>query len=50
MVDRRVSMARDTVKASEKALLDVFCNKFRFSIPDYQRPYSWTIDEAEALF
>ena len=43
-------MARDTITASEKALVDVFCNKFRFSIPDYQRPYSWTTEEAEALF
>lgn len=43
-------MARDTIKASEKALVDVFCNKFRFSIPAYQRPYSWTTEEAEALF
>ena len=40
----------DTITASEKALVDVFCNKFRFSIPDYQRPYSWEAEEAKALF
>lgn len=40
----------DTITASEKALLHVFCDGFRFSIPDYQRPYSWTTEEAGALF
>ena len=43
-------MAKDTIKASEKALVEVFCDKLHFSIPAYQRPYSWTTEEAEALF
>ena len=43
-------MAKDTIKASEKALVDVFCDKFLFSIPPYQRPYVWTTEEAEELF
>ena len=43
-------MAKDTIKASEKALIEVFCDKLHFSIPAYQRPYSWTTEEAEALF
>ena len=43
-------MAKDTIKASEKALVDVFCDKFRFSIPAYQRPYAWTTEETGELF
>lgn len=43
-------MAKDTIKASERALVDVFCNKFRFSIPAYQRPYVWTTENTEELF
>ena len=46
----RGRMARDTITGSEKALVDVFCDRFHFSIPDYQRPYSWTTEEAAALF
>ena len=43
-------MVRETLKASEKALVDVFCDKFHFSIPPYQRPYAWTTEEAGELF
>ena len=43
-------MAKDTIKASEKALLKVFCDEFLFSIPEYQRPYVWTTEEAGELF
>ena len=43
-------MGRETIKASEKALVDVFCDKFHFSIPPYQRPYAWTTEEAGELF
>ena len=43
-------MEKNTIKASEKALVDVFCDKFLFSIPPYQRPYVWTTEEAEELF
>jgi hypothetical protein len=31
-------MPRDTIRASEKALADVFCDKYLFQIPAYQRP------------
>ena len=43
-------MVTETIKASEKALVDVFCDKFHFSIPPYQRPYAWTTEEAGELF
>ena len=43
-------MAKKTIKASEEALVDVFCDKFCFSIPTYQRPYAWTTAEAGELF
>ena len=43
-------MVKETIKASEKALVNVFCNEFRFSIPAYQRPYAWTTEEAGELF
>lgn len=43
-------MARETIKASEKSLNDVFCDKYVFRIPAYQRPYAWTTEEAGELF
>lgn len=39
----------ETITASEKPLSDVFCDKFEFKIPPYQRPYSWTTEEAVTL-
>lgn len=42
-------MPRHTIKASEWALVDVFCDNFRFAVPPYQRPYAWTIEESGEL-
>ena len=39
----------ETIKAGERQLIDVFCDKFQFEIPPYQRPYAWTTSEAETL-
>lgn len=39
-----------TLTAKEKPLLDIFNNHYVFRIPSYQRPYSWTVAQAEALF
>ncbi len=36
--------------ASEKALEDVFCDKFDFVVPFYQRPYAWKETQAQELF
>ena len=30
---------------NEYALSDIFSSKFAYSIPPYQRPYSWTKEE-----
>ena len=42
-------MARKTLEAHEFSLDDVFCDKYAFEIPGYQRPYSWGEEQAETL-
>lgn len=37
------------ISASEQPLFKVFSDDFVFRIPPYQRPYSWTIDQAGEL-
>jgi len=39
-----------TLSAKEKNLARVFSDDYVFVIPPYQRPYSWTTEEAGALF
>jgi len=39
----------ETIKATELTIGDIFNNSYRFEIPDYQRPYAWTIDDAGEL-
>lgn len=39
-----------TLSAKEKNLSRVFSDDYLFVIPPYQRPYSWTTEEAGALF
>ncbi|BAY86484.1 hypothetical protein NIES267_59930 [Calothrix parasitica NIES-267] len=43
-------MGSINIQAKELPLYKVFSNDFVFKIPLYQRPYAWTIEEAEALF
>ena len=38
-----------TIKAEEKQLQRVFSDDYLFHIPDYQRPYAWTTDQAGEL-
>lgn len=41
--------ANHTIEASEKAVHDIFCEKYLFRIPSYQRPYAWTTEQASEL-
>lgn len=42
-------MAGVEIHGEERALQKIFCDDFIFEIPPYQRPYSWTTDEAGEL-
>ena len=39
----------ETINAKELSIVNVFNDTYRFEIPDYQRPYSWTTEEAGEL-
>lgn len=39
----------ETINASEIPIVGIFANNYRFEIPDYQRPYAWTTNEAGEL-
>lgn len=40
---------RHTIEAGEKPILDIFCDKYLFRIPAYQRPYAWTTEQTSEL-
>ena len=40
----------DQINAKECSLWDLMSGDFIFNIPDYQRPYSWTENEAITLW
>jgi Protein of unknown function DUF262/Protein of unknown function (DUF1524) len=39
-----------TLVAHEQAIQKVFSDDYIFRVPDYQRPYSWTTEQARELF
>lgn len=43
-------MRPNVIRASEKSIADLFCDKFLFSIPSYQRPYAWSAEQAGELY
>lgn len=42
--------SKDTIAAHERLLLNVFSDEYVFTIPRYQRPYSWQTEQAGDLF
>lgn len=38
-----------SITALEHPVSKIFCDDYLFKIPNYQRPYSWTIDQASEL-
>ncbi len=40
----------DTIKAEEISLADLFGPKFLFTVPIFQRPFSWTVENFDILF
>lgn len=38
-----------SLEAHDKLLIDIFSDEYQFEIPDYQRPYSWTTEQAGEL-
>ena len=40
----------EKISAAEFPLSKIFSSDFDYTIPSYQRPYAWTVDEASELF
>ena len=38
------------IEAAEKQIADIFSDKYAFTIPPYQRPYAWQLQQARELF
>jgi uncharacterized protein with ParB-like and HNH nuclease domain len=43
-------MTAITIEGAGYPIRKVFSDDFLFKIPNYQRPYAWTIEETEQLF
>ena len=39
----------EPIKAGQEKLARVFSNEYAFVIPNYQRPYAWVVEHAQAL-
>src|SRR5437667_3693082 len=43
-------MSKMTIHGSEYPIKKIFSDDFFFTIPRYQRPYSWTTEQSEELY
>ena len=43
-------MAGTKIQAGEHPIGDIFSDDYRFTIPRYQRPYTWTTEQAGEMF
>lgn len=39
-----------TLEAHDKLIREIFEGSYQFEVPNYQRPYAWTTEQAEELF
>jgi len=39
-----------TLEAHDKLIREIFEGSYQFEVPDYQRPYAWTTEQADELF
>lgn len=42
-------MRQHTLEASQKPIFEIFCDRYLFRVPTYQRPYSWTTEQTSDL-
>ena len=44
-----MSTVLERIEAGEKRMADVFSDNYTFTIPPYQRPYAWELQQASEL-
>lgn len=48
--DEGVNMSPARIQGTERPIAKIFSDDYAFTIPNYQRPYAWTNEEASELF
>jgi hypothetical protein len=49
-IDGKKNTMAKTLEAHDKLIREIFEGSYQFEIPDYQRPYAWTTEQAGELF